>query len=221
MEKPDIKVIGNLGKDKDGKTHDYKLFESQKSTISFTIHTEKRGEDPGEWVHIRAFNSNAEKIKKAIEVDGIKTFTFTGNYKQKEYTNKKDEQVKYDELQVNSFIKHKNLLIEGQITKHRAKETTGGKKFDEYLIVDERIIEGKPQKQLYNLTVWPEQKAFIPKDVELKTGNKVYASGRANILENKEGTVEYTTLVARNVDKTLERLQGQIDIAITKSADKV
>lgn len=220
--KTEQKITGNLG-NYEGKTHDYKYFpESQKSTISFTIRTPDTSKAEGQWVHVRAYSSKAERLKKAIEEDKIKTFSLTGNYKTVEYESKNTgKPVKFEELQVNNIILHKTLEISGKIAKIEEKQTPNGKAFKEILVIDEKVVPGKgAHKDLYNVTIWPEKEKFIPKDFELKTGADIAVKGRANILENQTGSAQYTTIEARNIDKTPAKLKEQIKELQAKAAAK-
>jgi len=213
-EKKETSITGYVGKDPQ-----YKYFEeSKKSTLAFTI--KEPGAD-GQWVHIRAFNTNAEKLNAAFK-EGIDKVTVQGNtWQDVSYQNKKGEQVEYKELLVNDVIKHKVIEISGNIGKIENKETSKGKAFTEILVINEQVTaEGKAEKHLYNVTLWADKQKGVPSHVKLEKGAPLAVKGEANILTSKDSSKEYITIQAWNLDVSKEKLQSQIADKMKNAASK-
>ena len=219
----EVTITGYLGKVKDSEkiNYNYKAFEdSGKSAITASIRPS--GKD-AEWVQFKAWNVPAERIREGIENEGIEKLTITGKYKEVTFDTAKGPKT-IQELQVSQLQKHKVMEITGNIAKIEEKETKNKKAYTELLIINEGVKDGKGVKSMYEVTIWAEKKAGIPKDLELKNGAAVAIKGEATILENASNTEKYTKVNAWNVDKNLKSLHAQIEAKVeaskTKDAEK-
>lgn len=206
MEKQEeVSITGYVGKNPQ-----YKKYESGKSTIGFTM---KATGKEGDWIHVRAYNEQAEKLQTAFEKENIEKLTVSGNsWKPVAYESKKNPgtKVEYNEFQINDVIKHKVMEIAGNIGKVENKTTSKGKAFTEILVISDQPGEGKSDKILYNVTLWEDKQKGVPNEVKIKVGEPLAVKGEANILENKEGSKQYVSIQAWNLDITPEKLQAQI-----------
>jgi hypothetical protein len=194
-------VTGFVGK---GFNYNYNE-ESKKSVISLQIKPRE-----GDWVHIKAFNQNADLIKSAIENDDVKKLTVTGKMKDaKPYENKKGETIEYKELIVDSLNRHKTVEINGVIAKVEEKKTSNDKPYT-HIFIKNNVGDKVEQ---FNVTIFQENKKGIPSDVELKVGLPIAVKGEATItryLDKENNMKESTNINAWNVDRTPTKLKEQI-----------
>jgi len=206
-----------------GKSFNYNYNEeTKKSVISLQIKPRE-----GDWVHVKAFNQNADLIKNAIENDDVKKLTVTGKMKDaKPYENKKGETIQYQELVVDSLNRHKTVEINGVIAKVEEKTTSNNKPYTHLFIKNNVNVGGVEKVEQHNVTIFQENKKGIPSDVELKVGQPIAIKGEATIsryLDKENNIKESTNINAWNVDRTPTRLKEQIqnlkDNAATKDKE--
>lgn len=201
-----------------GKSFNYNYNEeSKKSVISLQIKPRE-----GDWVHVKAFNQNADLIKNAIENDDIKKLTVTGKMKDaKPYENKKGETIQYQELIVDTLNRHKTVEINGVIAKVEDKKTSNDKPYTHLFIKNNVNVGGVEKVEQFNVTIFQENKKGIPADVELKVGQPIAIKGEATItryLDKENNIKESTNINAWNADRTPTRLREQIKDLQDKAA---
>jgi single-stranded DNA-binding protein len=206
-EGKEITVTGYLGKN-----FNYKFFDdTNKSIINASL---KPLDENSEWLSIKAFNANAERLKEC-KVKGISKVQVTGVMKTNSYTNKKNEIVSEPELQVKDLILYQVREISGVVTKLEEKETTKGKKFYDLLLADDTAAG----QQTYNVTLWADRfKEF--KEVGIAVGKPAFVKGEVSILENKERSKEFLNMNAWNVAKTKKDLAQDIESKQAKGTGK-
>lgn len=205
IKKDETTITGNVVK----KFH-YEHFPETKKSILTTVLI-----DDQEQKHFfKAFNRNAERIKQAIE-EGITKFTLIGQESIPETDTSKKE------LLVNELQKHKVMTISGKITKMESLQV-GAKKIPitEILLYSETVPEpGKVTTQSYNITIWPNTKAAMPKDLTLEKGQTIAVKGEATIFDYKTGE-QGIKINAWNVDANTKALEKQIEQRQQASKDR-
>lgn len=213
-----------------GKSFNYNYNEeTKKSVISLQIKPRE-----GDWVHIKAFNQNADLIMNSIKTQTpgklnekgekiehnstengeIKKLTVSGKIKEAQpYVNKKGETIQNQELVVDSVNRHKTVEINGVIAKVEDKQTSNNKPYTHLFIKNNVNVGGVEKVEQFNVTIFAENKKGIPADVEMKAGQPIAIKGEATItryLDKENKLKESTNINAWNVDRTPTRLKEQI-----------
>lgn len=184
------KITGQLGtiydQNKELVPYTFRELESGKSVINFRLKTTT------EWVTCAAWDSQAERMKEAID-NQFKKFSFEGMFKTKETNDKQ-----YTYFNVHDFIKMKAIQIEGKITSLRDKTVklqTGVEK-----TIKEALVTHADQT--YKVDIWPE--VNLGSKTALENGSKIYVNGEGTHLRGKDG--EFISIKAYDIARTKNQL---------------